>query len=119
VATNDVHYLTREQGRLNGSHHVMVQGRRWKKKDEDVEQTNDRSDAGFGQWYGSDGFYLKDGDEMLATGGLERAEIERTVEVLSMSSFDFDALPRPKPPVAIVPEPGEDPEFDLWASLVA
>jgi hypothetical protein len=91
---------------------MLVQGRRFRSKD--VEQSGDRSDAGFGQWYGSDGFYLKSAEDMLATGGIERSDLETTIELLDSVSFDFDQLPKPKPPIAPIPAPGEDPEYDAW-----
>lgn len=116
MASNDVHYALQEEGVEGGPHHVLVQARAFKKAD--TEQSGERSDDGFGQWYGSDGFYLKTGEEMLATGFLP-AEVEQTVAVLDRVDFDFEDLPKPKPPIAAVPEHGEDPEFDMWLSLAA
>lgn len=111
IATNDVHYRDQSDGREHGAHHILVQARAYKRK-EKAEQSEDRSDAGYGQWYGTDEFFLKSGDQMLATGGLQRDEIERTVEVLDRVDFDFNALEEPAPPVAPVPDPGTDVEFD-------
>lgn len=111
IATNDVHYRDQADGREHGPHHILVQARAYKRKEKE-EKTEDRSDAGYGQWYGTDEFFLKSGADMLATGGLQRDEIERTVEVLDRVSFDFNALEEPAPPVAPVPPPGDDPEFD-------
>lgn len=115
MGTNDVHYKEQAEGVENGPHHILVQARAFKKAD--TEQSTERSDDGFGQWYGSDGFYLKTGAEMLATGFLP-AEIEQTVAVLDRVDFDFSDLPKPKPPIAQVPQPGDEPEFDAWLSLV-
>ena len=117
VAMNDVHYRDRIDGIENGAHHTMVKSRAFKKADTEVSA--DKADDGFGQWYGSDGFYLKTGDEMLATGGLERVEIERTLELLDRCDFVFRELPEPKPPVPVIPGPGEDPDFDSWLKLNA
>lgn len=111
VATNDVHYERQSDGVKNGPHHVLVQSRRFKKAD--TEESTDRADDGFGQWYGSDGFYLKDGDEMLATG-FQRDEVERTVEILERVEFDFSQLPEPKPPRPLIPD---DPAFEAWLSM--
>lgn len=111
IATNDVHYRYKKDGRENGPHHIIVQARAYGKKEKE-EESGDKSDAGYGKWYGTDEFYLKTGQEMLETGGLQKDEIERTVEVLDRASFDFSALEEPAPPVAPIPEPGEDPDFD-------
>lgn len=112
VATNDVHYVNQADGVEHGVHHILVKSRRWKKAD--VEETNDKSDDGFGQWYGSDGFYMKSFEEMLATGGLQGDEIERSVEILNRNTFDFSSIPEPQPPHIAAPVPGEDAEFDRW-----
>jgi DNA polymerase-3 subunit alpha len=112
VADNDVHYRDRADGAKQAAHHVLVQARAFKKAD--TEQSAERSDDGFGEWYGSDGFYMKSGEEMLATGGFEVTDITRSVEILDRIDFDFDALPKPKPPIAAVPAPGDDPAFDAW-----
>ena len=112
IATNDVHYTDQQDGVEHGCHHVLVQARRWKSKK--VEESKDKSDSGYGSWYGSDGFYVKSRDEMLRTGGLQESEVDRTGEVLDRVTFDPSELPEPKPPEAIVPEPGEDPLFDSW-----
>jgi DNA polymerase-3 subunit alpha len=111
VAVNDVHYLDRQDGVQNGPHHVLVRSRRFKKAD--TEQSGDMSDAGFGEWYGSDGFYLKSAQEMLQTG-FTPADLEQSIAILDRVDFDFEALPEPKPPEPVVPEPGELPEFDDW-----
>lgn len=117
IATNDVHYLDQRDGREHGPHHILVQARQFKKK-EAAEKSDDKSDAGYGNWYGSDEFFLKDFNEMMATGGFQRDEIERTVEVLSRVDFDFFSLGEPKPPVAVtVPEPGADEGFESWLAL--
>lgn len=115
LATNDFHYALEEQGREHGPHHTLVQSRAFKKQD--TEKSAERSDDGFGSWYGN-GFWLKSGEEMLATGGLRRDEIERSVEVLDMIDFDFSALPKAKPPDAstIVPAVGADPGFDAYVA---
>lgn len=112
IATNDVHYLDRDDGAEHGCHHALVQARRWKRKA--IEGSSDKSDAGYGSWYGSDGFYLKDGTEMLQTGGLLPEEVDRTGEVIDRCSFDLLDLPRAAPPRAPIPGPGEDPGYDLW-----
>ena len=113
IATNDVHYTLQEHGREHGPHHTLVQSRMFKKAG--TEASTDRSDTGFGSWHGS-GFWLKSGAEMLATGGLLRDEITRTVEVLAMADFDFNAIPKPAPPVAdvLIPSVGDDPAFDAF-----
>lgn len=112
IADNDVHYVDQADGAENGPHHTLVQARSFKKADTEV--STDKSDDGFGSWYGSDGFFLKSGEEMLATGGLQRDEITNTVKLLDMVDFDFSALPKPKPPIAAVPALGEDAEFEEW-----
>lgn len=118
LAINDVHYRKREHGVQEGPHHALVKGRRWKSAE--VEETSgDKSDEGYGQWYGTDGLFMKDGAEMLAAGGLEAKDLEKSMEILDRVSFDFDALPAPKPPIASVPAPGDDPGFDLFVSLQA
>lgn len=117
LATNDVHYRDRTDGVINGPHHVLVQARAFKKADQ--EQSTDRADDGFGQWYGSDGFYLKTGEEMLATGGLLVPEITESVALLDRVDFSFQALPKPKPPIAVVPAPGDDPAFDRFLVMGA
>lgn len=114
MPTNDVHYRDQTDGVENGPHHILVQGRRWKKADtDDSGDSTDKSDAGFGQWYGSDEFYLKSMDEMLATG-FDRSELANTIKLLGMVDFKFEDLPRPEPPIADVPEPGNDMLFDAW-----
>ena len=115
IATNDVHYTLQEHGREHGPHHTLVQSRMFKKAG--TEASTDRSDTGFGSWHGS-GFWLKSGAEMLATGGLLRDEITRTVEVLAMADFDFNAIPKPAPPVAdvLIPSVGDDPAFDAFVA---
>lgn len=115
IATNDVHYKDRIDGREHGAHHILVQARRFKKKD--TEESKDKSDDGFGQWYGADEFFLKSADEFLATGGLQADEIERTLKVLDLVTFDFNKLPVPSPPLAPIPAPGADPTFDKWLAL--
>lgn len=116
LATNDVHYKLQSEGVKDGPHHILVQARAFKKAE--TEQSADRSDDGFGQWYGSDGFYLKNGTEMLATGFLP-TEVEQSIAILDQVDFEFDKLPKPDPPIAAVPEPGDDPAFDAWAALIA
>ena len=116
IATNDVHYVTQEDGRENGPHHALVQARAFKKKEKE-EQSDDKSDAGYGKWYGTDEFYLKSRAEMLTTGGINAAEIDRTLEVLDRVTFDFYSIAEPAPPVAPVPVPGEDPEFDQFLAM--
>lgn len=116
LATNDVHYVAQADGVEGGPHHTLVQARRWKKK-EGAEESGDRSDAGFGQWYGSDEFYLKSEAEMLATSGLLPDEVHRSIEVLDRVDFDFLELPKPAAPQAPVPAEGEDPAFDSWLSV--
>lgn len=118
LGTNDVHYLRREDGVENGPHHLLVRARRWAKK-EGEEESADKSDAGYGQWYGSDEFFLKDEPEMLATVGMLPQEVHQSVELLSRVDFDFGALDKPAPPVAPIPQPGEDPAFDLWLEMAA
>jgi DNA polymerase III subunit alpha len=115
VATNDVHYVRRTSGVQHGSHHILVQSRRFKKAD--TEEATDKSDDGFGQWYGSDGFYLKSADEMLQTGGLLPDEIERTLQVLDLVDFNFQSLPEPRPPIIAAPAPGVDKGFDSWLAM--
>jgi DNA polymerase III subunit alpha len=113
VATNDVHYVDRADGRERGPHHTLVQAR-FHRKSQEAEQSGDKSDAGFGQWYGSDGFYLKSYDEFLDTGGLMPDEIDRTVEVWDRADFHLKQVVSPKPPVAPVPQIGEDRDFDAY-----
>lgn len=112
VADNDVHYLRREDGREHGPHHLLVQSRAFAKAD--IEKSGDKSDAGFGEWYGTDGFYLKSAQQMLDGGNLTVDEVERSLEILDRVDFDFASLPEPQPPIPIVPEPGEDTGFDAY-----
>lgn len=114
IATNDVHYRDQTDGVEHGPHHILVQARAYKRK-EKAEQSSDRSDTGYGQYYGTSDFYLKSKQEMLDTGGINKEEIERTIEVLDRIDFDFSALDEPAPPVAPVPEEEEeDIEFDKF-----
>lgn len=115
VATNDVHYLERSDGAEGGTHHILVQARAHRKKD--VEKTDDKSEAGYGKWYGTDEFYLKSAQQMKETSGLQEDEVERTGEVMARCEFDFSGLTHPAPPVAPVPEPGEDKAFDKWLKM--
>ena len=112
VATNDTHYLDEADGVEHGNHHILVQARKFKKKD--TEDSADKSDDGFGSWYGSSEFYMKSAQEMLETPGLKPDEVERALKILDLVEFDFHDLPVPKPPKAPVPEKGEDPIFDDW-----
>lgn len=119
IATNDVHYLLQEDGVENGPHHTLVKGRYYRSKKTEIvaEATNDKSDSNTNRWYGSDEFYFKSGDEMLATGGFTRDEIERTVEVAARCSFDLtEDVEVPAPPEPIIPATGEDPVFEAWLS---
>lgn len=114
IATNDVHYRDQPDGQENGPHHVLVQARMWRKK-EGEEKSGDKSDAGYGQWYGTDQFYLKSQAEMLETSGLLPDEVMRTAEVLDRVDFDFyDDRSKPVPPLAPVPTVGMEPAFDKW-----
>ena len=113
IATNDVHYLDRKDGAENGPHHMLVRSRAFKKAD--TEASGDRSDDGFASWYGSDGFYLKSASEMLQTG-FTAPDLTQTIELLDMVDFDFDSLPKPSPPLAVVPPRGDLPEFDAWCA---
>ncbi len=115
VWTGDVHYVDQADGRENGPHHMLVQARAFKKAD--TEKTSERSDDGFGQWYGSDGFYLKDGQEALDSGGIQVPDLTETLAILDMVDFEFDKLTKPKPPIAAVPAPGDDPSFDAWLKM--
>lgn len=116
VAVNDVHYLDRRHGVENGPHHTLVKSRLHKKAG--TEQSADKSDDGFGQWYGSDGFYLKSAAEMLQTG-FEPRDLTNTVDlVVARAAFDFDALPAPSPPIPQVPLLGDLPEFDRYCLSV-
>lgn len=117
MATNDVHYVDEQDGVENGPHHVLVQARAFRKAD--TEASTDRADDGFASWYGSSGFFMKSYEQWLATGGIDRAEIEETVAFASRFDFDFSALPAPAPPSAPVPAPGQDPGFDLWLRSAA
>ncbi|HEY6892499.1 MAG TPA: PHP domain-containing protein [Solirubrobacter sp.] len=116
IGSNDVHYLDRKHGVENGAHHTLVKSRRFKKAD--TEESGDKSDDGFGSWYGSDGFYLKSAAQMMATG-FEARDLTNTVDLLlSRVSFDFDALPAPSPPTPQVPLLGDLPEFDAYCLSV-
>jgi len=80
VATNDVHYLTQEQGKMYGAHHIYSCARYGndplKNRPAD-EVEGERSRFG---WYGSDEFFLKSADQMHDTG-FSSTEIERSVEI--------------------------------------
>jgi DNA polymerase-3 subunit alpha len=112
IATNDVHYVHQEDGARDAAHHVLVQARMHKKAG--TEKSGDRSDAGFGSWYGTDEFYLKSYNDMMATGGIAAPDLAETVALLDRVDFDFNNLAKPSPPVAPIPEPGEDPEFERF-----
>lgn len=116
LATNDVHYKDKVDGAEHAAHHILVQARAFKKAD--TEQSLDKSDDGFGSWYGSDGFYMKSAEEMLATGFTPQ-EVELSAQILDRVDFDFSALDKPKPPIAAVPAPGEDPAFDAFCVMMA
>lgn len=117
VWTGDVHYVDQEDGRENGPHHMLIQARAFKKAD--TERTTERSDDGFGQWYGSDGFYLKDSQAALDGGGITTADLTETLAILDRVDFEFDKLTKPKPPIAAVPALGEDPSFDAWLAMAS
>lgn len=114
MAANDVHYLDREDGVENGPHHSLVQARAHRSKKQEAEASDDKSDAGYGKWYGSDGFYLKNRDEMLHTPGITAADLDVTLSVLDRVNFKFSDMPEPAPPIAPVPDAGEDLAFDAW-----
>ena len=114
LATNDVHYADQADGAKDGPHHILVQARAFKKASTEV--STDKADDGFGQWYGSDGFYLKSAAEMLATGGMTAADLEQSLALLDLVTFD--TLPiEPAPPIAPVPVEGANPEFDKWLAM--
>lgn len=113
IADNDVHYRDQIDGKEHGAHHILVQARAYGKKEKE-EESSDRSDAGYGRYYGTDAFFLKSAQEMLETGGFQKTELEQTVELLDRVKFDFSALEEPAPPVAPIPAPGDDPEFDIF-----
>jgi DNA polymerase-3 subunit alpha len=115
LAANDVHYLDRADGVEDGPHHVLVRSRAFKKAD--TEASTDKSDDGFGQWYGSDGFFLKSAQQMLETG-FTRPDLEASMKLLGMLDFDFDSLPAPQPPAPQVPMLGDDPAFDAYCMSV-
>lgn len=113
VATNDVHYRYQADGVENGPHHMIVQAR-FRKKAEDAEKSGDKSDAGYGQWYGTDEFYLKSEEDMRNTGGIQESDLTTSLEILDRVSFDFSKLQKPAPPTAPIPSPGEDPGFEAF-----
>lgn len=119
LGVNDVHYKDRADGVENGAHHILVQARRFGSKataDENDRDSDDKSGVTYGEWYGSDGFFLKDRDEMLQSG-LLAPELDATLEVAARVDFDFDEMIKPAKPQALVPELGKDAEFDLWVAL--
>lgn len=113
VGTNDIHYLVRSDGVLNGPHHMLVQARKHKSAATAEAETQDRSDDSFGDWYGSSDFYVKTRAEMIESGVFAR-EVDVGLEILDRVTFDFNGMPPPQPPVAHVPPPGENPAFDAW-----
>lgn len=113
IATNDVHYRRQEDGAPQAAHHLVVQARYHKKK-EAADKSADKSDAGFSGWYGSDEFYMKSEQDMLATGGITAADCAGTVDILDRVEFDFLGMDEPAPPIAPIPEIGADPEFDAF-----
>lgn len=115
VGDNDVHYLCRADGVPDGNHHILVQGRRWRKKD--TEKSGDKSDSGYGRWYGSDGFYIKTRAEMAATGGFVQRDLENSLVIAERCTFQIGDLPNPAAPQAIVPGPGEDPAFEAFLNM--
>lgn len=80
VATNDVHYLTQEQGKMYGAHHIYSCARYGNDplKGRPIEG-EDGARSRFG-WYGSDEFYLKTADDMRNTG-FSGQEIATSVEI--------------------------------------
>lgn len=113
LASNDVHYVKREDGVENGAHHTLVQARKFGSTSTKDEKSDDKSDEAFGSWYGSDEFFLKSREEMLQTG-MQPGEIDSSLEILDRVSFDFNKLEPPRKPRAPVPAAGVDPEFELW-----
>lgn len=113
LAVNDVHYVRQEDGVEHGAHHTLVQARKFKSSATTEETSDDKSDDSYGSWYGSDEFYLKSRDQMIQTGMMV-PEVDATLEVLDRIDFDFLEMPEPDKPEADVPNPGEEPEFDLW-----
>jgi DNA polymerase III alpha subunit len=116
VGTNDVHYLLRSDGVINGPHHVLVQARKYRSAATTEASSGDQSDDSFGSWYGSDEYFMKTRTEMLESG-LHASEVDATLEILDRVEFDFYTLPQPEAPSAYIPEPGEDPAFDRYLAL--
>ena len=76
VATNDCHYLTREDSRM---HHILICIQTGKTvQDEDVME------------FGSDEFYVKSADEMYQLFQLVPQACENTNKIAQMCNFDFE-----------------------------
>lgn len=112
LATNDVHYLNQAQGVEHGPHHMLVQARKHKSSATKEESSDDQSDVSFGDWYGGDGFYMKNRQQMLESG-LLTPEVDQTLELAARIDFEFKNE-SPAKPVARIPAPGGDPAFDEW-----
>jgi DNA polymerase III alpha subunit len=116
VATNDVHYLTQEQGQFGGVHHIYASARRGitplKERLAEVEAAEDNDEGAYNAtgWYGSDGFFLKSAQEMRETGFTE-SELRKSVEIAhrciasGFSPLDLDFR---------VPEAPIEKADDLW-----
>lgn len=117
LGVNDVHYLTQADGVLRGPHHTLVMARKFKSAATTETESGDLSDDSYGSWYGSDQFYLKTRQEMLASG-IFANEVDASIELLNRVQFNFGKMPEPAPPVARIPAAGEDPGFDSWLSSI-
>jgi DNA polymerase-3 subunit alpha len=113
VATNDVHYLTQDQGEEGGPHHVYSCSRFGN------EPLHNRSpeDRNYG-WYMSDEFYLKSADEMYDTG-FTADEITTSLEIAERcTASGFSPLTDLN--FGIPPAPLDDIEdemlFNMWQS---
>lgn len=91
VATNDVHYMTRQDGERNGPHNIYTAARYGNEALVDRSQELDANGRNQTGWYGSDGFYLKNTAEMLATGFTPQ-ELLTSVEIASRCVGGFDPM---------------------------
>ena len=88
VATNDVHYLEREDAETQA---VMM-----------CIQTGSMLDGGRPAGFETDGFYMKSGEEMKSSFGSFSGAVENSVRIAGMCGFDFSfgrtVLPKFTPP---------------------
>lgn len=104
VATNDVHYLNKDDARMQ----KVMQNVAFQKTmswDEDIFRGGlvDSGEGGSGDYFPTDEFYLKSGDEMDAVLGAYEGAIDNTLEIANKCKCDF-FVKRPLLPNYVVGE---------------